>query len=64
MKKIRYIGLDVHKETITIATADEGREPAMLFKTIPSDAKRLLASLRLLTPKGGRLLVCYETGPT
>ena len=64
MTKVRYIGLDVHKETITIATADEGRQPAMLFKTIPSDTKRLLASLRSLTPKGGRLMVCYEAGPT
>jgi len=64
MTKVRYIGLDVHKETITIATADEGRGPAREFATIPSDARRLLTRLRRLTPQGGRLVVCYEAGPT
>jgi len=64
MTKVRYIGLDVHKETIVIATADAGREPAMKLATIPSDARRLLVRLRTLTPKDGRLVVCYEAGPT
>ena len=64
MKKLLYIGLDVHKETITIATADEGRQAAKEFKTIPSDYTRLLKAVRLLTPKGGSVAVCYEAGPT
>ena len=64
MTKVRYIGLDVHKDSITIATADEGRAPAMKFKTIPNDWPRLIKALRLLTPNGARLEVCYEAGPT
>jgi transposase len=64
MTKVRYIGLDVHKDSITIATADEGRDEAQGFKTIMNDTARLLKALRLLTPEGGRLLVCYEAGPT
>ncbi|NQT14413.1 MAG: transposase, partial [Planctomycetes bacterium] len=64
MTKVRYIGLDVHKDSITIAMADEGREPARGFETIANDATRLLKILGVLTPKGGRLLVCYEAGPT
>lgn len=64
MTKVRYIGLDVHKDSITIAMADEGREPARGFKTIANDPTRLLKILRVITPKGGRLLVCYEAGPT
>jgi transposase len=64
MKKVLYIGLDVHKETIVIATAAEGREEAREFKTIPSDYTRLLKVVRLLTPKGGSVMVCYEAGPT
>ncbi|MEA1938688.1 MAG: IS110 family transposase [Pseudomonadota bacterium] len=64
MKKVLYIGLDVHKETIAIATAAEGRQPAKEFKTIPSDYTRLLKAVRLLTPKGGSAVVCYEAGPT
>ena len=64
MTKVRYIGLDVHKDSITIATADEGRDEAQGFKTIMNDTARLLKALRSLTPEGGRLLVCYEAGPT
>ncbi len=64
MKKVLYIGLDVHKETIVIATANEGRQPAREFKTIPSDYTRLLKAVRLLTPEGGSVVVCYEAGPT
>ena len=64
MKNVLYIGLDVHKETITIATAKEGREEAKEFKTIPSDYARLLKAVRRLTPKGGSVMVCYEAGPT
>ena len=29
MKKLFYIGLDVHRDTIVIAVARTGREPAM-----------------------------------
>jgi len=64
MTKVVYVGLDVHKETITIATANEGREPAREFKTILSDDARALKVVRLLTPKGGKAVVCYEAGPT
>lgn len=28
MKRVVYVGLDVHKDSITIAVAREGREPA------------------------------------
>ncbi len=32
-----YVGLDVHKDSITIAVAREGREAAENWKTIPYD---------------------------
>jgi transposase len=62
--KVRYVGLDVHKDTIVIAVADEGRQEARVWKTIPHDAVRLVKALQLLTPEGGRLETCYEAGPT
>ena len=31
MKKTHYVGLDVHKESISIATAEDGRNGAVRF---------------------------------
>lgn len=59
-----YVGMDVHKDTIVIAVAREGREPAETWKTIPNDGIRLRKALKLLTQKGEVLRVCYEAGPT
>lgn len=64
MTKVRYIGLDVHKDTIVIAIADEGRSAALVWKTIPYDEVRLLKALQLLRKSGSMLKVCYEAGPT
>jgi len=59
-----YVGMDVHKDSITIAVAREGREAAEAWKTIPNDGVRLRKALRMLTRDGGVLRVCYEAGPT
>lgn len=62
--RLVYIGLDVHKDSIVIAVARAGREPAMNWKTIPYDVVRLEKALRLLLNEGEHLRVCYEAGPT
>jgi transposase len=62
-KNLRFVGLDVHQDSISIAVAESGREPARLLETIPADAVRLLKVLDRLGPKS-RLRVCYEAGPT
>ena len=59
-----YVGMDVHKESIVIAVAREGREPAETWKTIPHDAVQLRKALKSLTQKGEVLRICYEAGPT
>ena len=41
-----YVGMDVHKESIAIAVAREGQEPADTWKTIPNDGVRLRKALR------------------
>ena len=61
--KLRYIGLDVHKETIVIAVAEAGRAPAIVWKTIPYDLSRLVKAVGLLADQA-ETLVCYEAGPT
>jgi transposase len=59
-----YVGLDVHKDSIVIAFAREGREAAENWKTIPNDGVRLRKALRMLVSDGQVLKVCYEAGPT
>lgn len=58
-----YVGLDVHKDSISIAVADEGREPARFLTKIANDLTRLKKRLaKLGAPE--RILICYEAGPT
>lgn len=59
-----YVGLDVHRDSIVIAFAREGREAAENWKTIPNDGVRLRKALKLLTGESGIAKVCYEAGPT
>jgi transposase len=62
-KSLRFVGLDVHKDSITVAVAESGRGPAQLLETIAADELLLLKLLDRLGPKA-RLRVCYEAGPT
>jgi transposase len=64
MKSLVYVGMDVHKDSIAIAVAREGREPATQWKTIPNDLAQLKKALKMLTKAGEELRVCYEAGPT
>lgn len=59
-----YVGMDVHKDSIVIAFAREGREAAENWKTIPNDGVRLRKALKMLVADGESLKVCYEAGPT
>ncbi len=60
---VRYLGLDVHADTIVIAVAEEGRAPAKVLATIPHCWKTLHARLKVLAAQG-QLQICYEAGPT
>ena len=59
---IRYVGLDVHKDSIKIAVAEEGREPARFHSAIPSENNKLIKRIRKLGPVKA-LRCCYEAGP-
>jgi transposase len=62
MSKVRFVGLDVHAETIAVAVAEPGGEVRSLG-TIPNR----LESVRKLMSKLGpvkQLKACYEAGPT
>jgi transposase len=60
---IKYVGLDVSKEKIAVAIADEGRDEPRYWGMIPNTVE----SIRKLVNKLGEkdnLRVCYEAGPT
>jgi transposase len=62
MSKIRFVGMDVHAETIAVAVAETGGE-VRSHGVIPNR----LESIRKLIGKLGpakQLKVCYEAGPT
>ena len=58
-----YVGLDVHKATITIAVAEAGRESPRVVATVPHEMKALGKVLSKFGPRPG-VHCCYEAGPT
>lgn len=62
MTNVRFVGLDVHAETIAVAVA-EASEDARTLGAIPNRPEALRQMLkRLGSPE--QLRVCYEAGPT
>ena len=62
MKKVRFVGLDVHAETIAVAIAEPGGEVRSLG-TIPNRVEAVRKLVRKLGPPE-QLRACYEAGPT
>jgi transposase len=61
-KSIRYVGLDVHADTIAVAIC-EGRGEGRSMGTIPNRAEPVRKLIKRLEPVS-TLRVCYEAGPT
>ena len=59
---LKYVGLDVHKDTIAVAVAEDGKPDAIVLGTCPNDEKRLRAVLSKIG-RPEQLRVCYEAGP-
>src|SRR5580658_7450917 len=61
-EKLRFLGLDVHAETIAVAIAEPEGEVRSLG-TIPNRAESIRKLIRKLGP-AEKLRACYEAGPT
>ena len=62
MSKIRFVGLDVHADTIAVAVAEMGGEVRSLG-VIPNRLESVRKMVGKLAPIG-TLKCCYEAGPT
>jgi transposase len=58
----KYVGLDVHKATIAVAVADEGRGEERSYGTIKNTPEAVAKLVKKLGP-AERLECCYEAGP-
>ncbi len=61
MQKVRFVGLDVHQDSITIAVADSDGSTPSVVGTFSSDIPRLVKQLKRLGPVS-TLACCYEAG--
>src|ERR1700704_2648061 len=62
MSNVRFIGLDVHAETIAVAVAEPDGEVRSVG-VIPNRPESIRRVIKKLGP-AGQLRVCYEAGPT
>ena len=61
-EKLRFLGLDVHAETIAVAVAEPDGEVRSLG-TIPNRGESIRKMIKKLGP-AEKLRVCYKAGPT
>ena len=60
----KFIGLDVHSKTISVAIADEGREGEVRhYGTIENTTEAIDKVIKSLTAAGDELRFIYEAGP-
>lgn len=62
MKSLRFVGLDVHKDSMVVAVCDADGAQAKVFGSIANEFSALRKCLRALGPKHC-LVIGYEAGP-
>ena len=63
MQQTIYVGMDVHKESISVSIAEEGRDgPVRFLGAIPNTPTDIVKLARKLAKNDTRLEFCYEAG--
>lgn len=62
-KSIRYVGLDVHADTIAVAVAEGHRGEVRSLGVVPNRAEAVQRLVKRLAPLS-TVRMCYEAGPT
>lgn len=63
MQKLRFVGLDLHSQSIAIAVGESDGSVPENLAIVPNDTSLPLKRLRKLGPLAS-LRRCYEAGPT
>lgn len=63
MNYTTYVGLDVHKDSISVAIAKAGREEAESLGSITNEPEAIAKLVRRLRQPVEKLIFCYEAGP-
>ena len=59
----KYVGMDVHKETIAVVVAKEGRGEPIYYGEISNTAESIRKLVKKMVSNGERVSFCYEAGP-
>jgi transposase len=59
----KYVGLDVHKETIAVSVAQAGGGEARYFGQITNTPEALTKMVRQVSKSKAVICFCYEAGP-
>ena len=59
----KFVGLDVHKDTIAVAVSEANGGSTRYYGEIPNTPKALAKLVKTLTAQGDAVSFCYEAGP-
>jgi transposase len=63
MEKYKFVGLDVHKETIAVSVADPDGGETRYIGEVPNTPDSVVKLVKRLGKEGTKLSFCYEAGP-